>query len=75
VKEVNSVMLGWMNYFRHENAAETFYKVHIYAMDSIRKFIRRNQKESGYRRNVFTNKFVTDVLGLVKPLKIEYLRS
>lgn len=75
VKELNPVLNGWMNYFRHENAASTFENVHRYAMDSVRKFIRRNQKRCGYGRNIITDKIVTEIYGLVKPLKIEYLRG
>jgi RNA-directed DNA polymerase len=75
MKEINPVLIGWMNYFRYANAAETFVKVHRYTMDSVRKFIRRNQKENGYGRNIITDKIVTETLGLVKPLKIEYLTS
>ena len=73
VERVNSVMRGWMGYFRHENSAETFMKVHRYAMDSVRKFIRRNQKRRGYGRNSITDLTVTETLGLMKPLKIEYV--
>ena len=75
VKEINPELNGWMNYFRHENAATVFENVHRYAMDSIRKFIRRNQKKCGYGRNIITDKIVTEFFGLVKPLKIEYLRG
>lgn len=75
VKEINPVLTGWMNYFRFANAAETFVKVRFYALESIRKFIRRNQKKNGYGRNIITDEIVTGIFGLVKPLKIEYLRS
>lgn len=67
-KMLNLLVRGWMNYYRHSNASDTFRKVRTYVHARFRRFLRRRQNDSGTGRyRNLTNKELIERYGLSIP--------
>lgn len=64
VEKLNSVLRGWVNYFRIGNSSRIFNKIRGYTVMRIRKFIRRNQNRHGYGWKGIMGNFLYGTLGL-----------
>lgn len=64
VKDLNSVLRGWVNYFRIGNSTKNFGRIEWYAMQRIRKFIRYRGQRSGYGYKQYPIEFLYGKLGL-----------
>ena len=66
IKQVNAVLVGWVNYFRVGNSSRAFSEVRDYTEMKIRTLLtrrkRRKKRSIGWRR--WSNKYLYDVLGL-----------
>jgi group II intron reverse transcriptase/maturase len=77
VSKINSVLTGWVNYFRVGNASRAFSEVRDYAEMKIRTLLtrrkRRKKRSIGWRR--WSNEYLYGVLGLYWDWKICPLKS
>jgi RNA-directed DNA polymerase len=77
IKQVNAVLVGWVNYFRVGNSSRAFSEVRDYTEMKIRTLLtrrkRRKKRSIGWRR--WSNKYLYDVLGLYWDWKIHPLKS
>jgi len=63
---LNRLVIGWGNYFRHSNASDAFVEVQGYLMWRFRRFFRRRKNKHGIERaRVFSNEELIERFGLV----------
>jgi RNA-directed DNA polymerase len=77
VAQINTVLAGWVNYFRVGNASRAFSEVRDYVEMKVRTLLtrrkRRRKRSVGWRR--WSNEYLYDVLGLFWDWKIHPLPS
>jgi len=77
VAQINTVLVGWVNYFRAGNASRAFSEVRDYVEMKLRTLLtrrkRRRKSSVGWRR--WSNEYLYDVLGLFWDWKIHPLPS
>lgn len=77
IKQVNAVLVGWVNYFRVGNSSRAFSEVRDYTEMKIRTLLtrrkRRKKRSIGWRR--WSNEYLYDVLGLYWDWKVQPLKS
>jgi RNA-directed DNA polymerase len=77
VAQINTVLAGWVNYFRVGNASRAFSEVRDYVEMKVRTLLtrrkRRRKRSVGWRR--WSNESLYDVLGLFWDWKIHPLPS
>ncbi len=66
VKSLNLLMRGWSNYYRDINAYETLAKVQNYAIDRLRKYLRRRHTKSGFGYKEYNHEYMMKIG--VKPI-------
>lgn len=77
VKQINTVLIGWVNYFRVGNSSRAFSKVRDYTEMKIRTLLtrrkRRQKRSIGWQR--WSNEYLYGVLGLYWDWKVCPLES
>ena len=77
VKQVNAILIGWVNYFRVGNSSRAFSEVRDYTEMKIRTLLtrrkRRKKRSIGWRR--WNNEYLYGVLGLFWDWKVHPLRN
>jgi len=77
VKQVNSKLSGWVNYFRVGNSSRAFSEVRDYTEMKIRTLLTRRKRRRkcsiGWRR--WSNEYIYNVLGLYWDWKVHPLKS
>ena len=75
--QINTVLAGWVNYFRVGNASRAFSEVRDYVEMKVRTLLtrrkRRRKRSVGWRR--WSNEYLYGVLGLFWDWKIHPLPS
>lgn len=77
VSEINTVLAGWVNYFRVGNSSRAFSEVRDYTEMKIRTLLtrrkRRRKRSIGWRR--WSNEYLYGILGLYWDWKIHPLKG
>ncbi|MGU3373263.1 group II intron reverse transcriptase/maturase [Bacillus mycoides] len=77
VKQINTVLIGWVNYFRVGNSSRAFSKVRDYTEMKVRTLLtrrkRRQKRSIGWQR--WSNEYLYGVLGLYWDWKVRPLES
>ena len=77
IKRINTVLAGWVEYFRVGNSSRAFSEVRDYLEMKIRTLLtrrkRRQKRSVGWRR--WSNEYLYDVLGLFWDWKIHPLQN
>jgi group II intron reverse transcriptase/maturase len=77
VKQVNAILIGWVNYFRVGNSSRAFSEVRDYTEMKIRTLLtrrkRRQKRSIGWRR--WSNEYLYGALGLFWDWKIHPLKN
>lgn len=72
VTHVNSVVRGWVNYFRVGNARQAFDKVRYFVECKIRRFVSRRQKRTGFGWKRWSREVVYGSWGLFSDYRLSY---
>lgn len=75
VKELTSVLRGWVNYFRIANSSRKFGKIKFYVAQRIRKFRRRHRGKVGYGYKQYPDTFLYQKLGLYNDYRISWAKT
>ncbi len=73
IQSVNTVVRGWVNYFRIGNSASTFDKVRDDIEKKLRKFVLRRQKRRGFGWKRWSRKEIYQKWGLFNDYRIRYI--
>lgn len=77
VSQINTVLTGWVNYFRVGNSSKAFSEIRDYAEMKVRTLLtrrkRRKKRSVGWRR--WSNEYLYGVLGLYWDWKIQPLKN
>ncbi len=77
IKQINAVLVGWVNYFRVGNSSCAFSEVRDYTEMKIRTLLtrrkRRQKRSIGWRR--WSNEYLYGVLGLYWDWKVHPLKN
>ena len=73
IQAVNSVIRGWVNYFRIGNSNSTFNKVRDYIERKVRKFVMRRKKLKGFGWKRWSREVIYQEWGLYNDYRIQYL--
>jgi len=74
IQTVNSVIRGWVNYFRIGNSNSTFNKVRDYIERKVRKFVMRRKKLKGFGWKKWSREDIYEKWGLYNDYQIRYIR-
>ena len=74
IQAVNSVIRGWVNYFRIGNSNSTFNKVRDYIERKVRKFVMRRKKLKGFGWKKWSREDIYEKWGLYNDYQIRYIR-
>ena len=72
VKRLNTVLIGWRNYFGIGHSSRAFHKIQKYTVKKIRRYIRKKQGKRGYGWKEITNGYLNKTLGLNNNLKVTW---
>ncbi len=72
IQSVNTVVRGWVNYFRIGNSASTFSKIKDDIEKKVRKFVMRRQKRKGYGWKRWSRAEIYQKWGLYNDYRIRY---
>lgn len=75
VKELNSVIRGWVNYFRVGNSSKQFDKIGLYTADKVRKFMMRRRNKSGYGFKKYPDGYLYNKLGLYRDYRLSWTKA
>jgi len=64
VKQVNPVLRGWVNYFRHSNGSRSLQRIHEYSEFKVRKVIQRRRRYRTFGWHHVRPSEIYDTLGL-----------
>lgn len=77
IKRLNSVVAGWVQYFRVGNSSRAFSEVREYLEMKVRTLLtrrtRRQKRSIGWKR--WSNEYLYDVLGLYWGWKLQHLKN
>jgi len=73
IQAVNSVIRGWVNYFRIGNSNSTFNKVRDYIERKVRKFVMRRKKLKGFGWKKWSREDIYEKWGLYNDYQIRYI--
>ena len=73
IQAVNSVIRGWVNYFRIGNSNSAFNKVRDYIERKVRKFVMRRKKLKGFGWKRWSREVIYQEWGLYNDYRIQYL--
>ncbi|MFH1562749.1 MAG: group II intron maturase-specific domain-containing protein [Nitrospirota bacterium] len=74
-KELNSVIRGWVWYYRIGNSAKEFGKIKWYIANKVRKFMRRRRKKSGYGYKEYPEDYLYNKLGLYRDYSLIWAKA
>ncbi|MBI5409445.1 MAG: DNA polymerase [Nitrospirae bacterium] len=74
MQAVNSVIRGWVNYFRIGNSNSTFNNVRDYIEKKVRKFVMRRKKLKGFGGKKWSREEIYQKWGLYNEYRITYIR-
>lgn len=72
VTHINSVLRGWVNYFRVGNARRAFDKVRYFVEYKVRRFVSRRQKRTGFGWKRWSREIVYGSWGLFSDYQLSY---
>ncbi|MFH1777591.1 MAG: group II intron maturase-specific domain-containing protein, partial [Candidatus Omnitrophota bacterium] len=75
VRELNPVIMGWVNYFRKANSVRKFEKIKYYTAQRVRKFIRRRRNEKGYGYNKYPYNYLYQNRGLYNKYQVCWAKA
>lgn len=75
IKELNSVLRGWVNYFKIANSSKKFGKIRLYAAKKVRKFMRRRRGKSGYGYKEYPDDYLYNRLGLYRDYRLSWTKA
>lgn len=73
IQSVNTVVRGWVNYFRIGNSSSTFNKTKDDIEKKVRKFVMRRQKRKGYGWKRWSRADIYQKWGLYNDYRIRYV--
>jgi RNA-directed DNA polymerase len=73
IQSVNTVIRGWVNYFRIGNSNSTFNKVRNDIEKKVRRFVMRRKKLKGFGWKLWSREDVYQKWGLYNDYRIQYI--
>lgn len=73
IQAVNTIIRGWVNYFRIGNSNSTFNKVRNDIEKKVRKFVMRRKKLKGFGWKRWSSKEIYQKWGLYRDYRIRYI--
>lgn len=76
IKKINSVMEGWVNYYRVGHSSKAFSNIRDYLEKLIRRLLERRTRKRGrsFGWKKWSNHYIYGILGLYWDYKIQYLK-
>jgi RNA-directed DNA polymerase len=72
INELNTVLRGWVNYFRIGNSNKCFSYIRNYVEKKIRRFLMKQRGKKGYGWKIWSNDWIYNDLGLYNDYAIKY---
>jgi len=72
VAQVNSIVRGWVNYFRVGNSSQAFGKVRYHTERKVRRFVAKRSKRTGFGWKRWSSDVVYERWGLFSDYRLEY---
>jgi RNA-directed DNA polymerase len=73
IQTVNTIIRGWVNYFRIGNSTSIFNKVRGYIERKVRKFVMRRKKLKGFGWKKWSREDIYGKWGLYNDYRIQYI--
>ena len=72
VEKVNSILRGWVNYFRVGNSSQAFSKVKYHVERKVRRFVAKQSKRTGHGWKRWSSDVVYGIWGLFGDYRLVY---
>lgn len=73
IQIINTIIRGWVNYFRIGNSNSTFNKVRNYIEKKVRRFVMRRKKLKGFGWKWWSREEIYQKWGLYNDYRIQYI--
>lgn len=75
VKELESVLRGWVNYFRVANSSKKFGKIRYYTAQKVRKFMCKRRQKAGYGYKEYPDNYLYGKIGLYNNYRVCWAKA
>lgn len=75
IEKVNSILRGWVNYFRVGNSTKSFKYIREWVERKVRRQLTRTRKKRGFGWKKWSSEQIYSTLGLYKDYEIRYVRK
>jgi RNA-directed DNA polymerase len=75
IEQINPILQGWVNYFAHWHASQTFSYIRTWVEKKVRRHLARNSKRHGFGWKRWSTRWLYTHLGLFDSYRVQWRQS